>query len=127
MKTTIKTTGTRPLSIRVWLSGAICGRMWMPANMGGLPINATARGPWGFWDKGDSFRDALLSLLTRKGGDFQDSRFTADTVIKMEMTIPSGSPYRWSVRTREFPVAALRDCADLVNPDAYTSDFMGDE
>lgn len=123
MKTTNKHTRTRPTSTCVWLSGAICGHLWMPAVMGGLPINATARGPWGFWDKGDSFRDALLSLLCRKGGDFQDSRFTADTVLKLEMTIPSGSPYRWSVRTREFPLSALKDCADLINPEAYTSDF----
>lgn len=114
-------------TIRAWLSGAICGSMWWPAGqLGAITLNATCRGPWGFVSKGDTFRDALLSLLASKGGDFSGSQFTADTVIRLEMTVPSGKPGRWAVRCRELPVASLPDCANLVNAEAYTSDFLSD-
>lgn len=112
------------VSVRIWLSGAICGRMWWPSGqLGAVLLNATARGPFGFYSAGDSFRDALNSLLCAKGGDFSGSQFTADTVLRLEMTVPSGSAYRYAVRVREIPVASLKDCADLVNAEAYTSDF----
>ncbi len=101
--------------------------MWWPVGqLGALPINATCRGPFGFISKGDSFRDALNSLLMAKGGDFSDSQFTADTAIRVEMTFPE-RPGVWRVRSRELLVSSLRDCADLVNAEAFTSDFLGDE
>ncbi len=97
--------------------------MWWPrGELGALPLNATCRGPFGFISKGDSFRDALLSLLAGKGGDFSGSQFTADTVIRVEMTIPE-QPGVWRVRTRELAIASLPGCADLVNASAFTSDF----
>ena len=59
----------------IWVSGGICGTMWMPAAKAGKPFRQNARSVWGFWNKGDSFRDALNGILTRDGGDFQDARF----------------------------------------------------
>src|SRR5687767_6605036 len=110
-----------------YLSGGICGHMWMPAVMAGKPVQKNLRGPWGIMDRFSepaSFRDALLGLLMEEGGDFQDAAFTADTVIRVERRASDGNgKYRVHVWERE--VAQLH--RDLVNEEAYTSDFFGDE
>jgi hypothetical protein len=118
MKTQFKTTAA-------YISGAICGNLWMAAAMAGKPIKKDLRGTWGFFDKGDTFRDALNSLLMREGGDFQNAEFTADTVIRIERKTPSvGGKYQ--VHSREIEIAKLCDCADLVNREAFVCDFLGD-
>ena len=110
-------------AINAWLSGAICGQMYWPVGqLGSININATCRGPWGFYSKGDSWRDALNSLLMKKGGDFSGSQFTADTVIRFELRVIDG-PGRWHVRVKELAISELPNCADLVNADAMVSDF----
>lgn len=97
----------------------------MPAAMAGLLIKADMRGPWGFYQAGDSFRDALNSLLMRKGGDFQNALFAADTVLRIERrSIESAGRYTVHVWERE--ISELADCADLVNAEAYVSDFISD-
>jgi hypothetical protein len=111
-----------------YLSGGVCGHMWMPNAMAGKPLNKNARGPWGFFDRFTepaSFRDALLSLLSEEGGDFQDAAFTADTVFRIERRRRTDKGYEVHVWERE--VAQLPDCADLVNCEAYTGDFMPED
>lgn len=110
-----------------YLSGGICGHMWMPNAMAGKPLNKDARGAWGFFDRLDqpSFRDALLSLLMAEGGDFQDAAFTADTVFRIERRRQTDKGYEVHVWERE--ISQLPDCADLVNSEAYVSDFMGED
>lgn len=90
-----------------------------------MPLNRNARGFFGFWQKGDSFRDALLSLLNKEGGDFQNALFSADTVIRIERRTKA-SAKSYSVHVWERPIDSLPDCADLVDADAFVSDFMGD-
>jgi hypothetical protein len=110
-----------------YVSGAICGTMWMPAATGGVPFRQSLIGYGGF-DSAEqlSFRDVLLSMLTRNGGDFQDSRFSADTlVVIVRKAFDGNGKYRVHVRERE--VSTLRDCADLVHGDVFVSDFLNDE
>lgn len=97
----------------------------MPQNMCGKLIKKDLRGPWGFFDKGDSFRDALDSLLCREGGDFQNAKFTEDTEIVIERTTPNISgKYQIHVRTRK--ISELKNCADLVNKHRFVVDFLGE-
>lgn len=108
-----------------YISGGICGSMWWPiGRVGGKLVTRDARGHWGFWQKGDSFRDALDSLLMKEGGDFMGAQFTADTVFRIEQREPAAKGYR--VRVWERDVASLPDCADLVS-EHWTGDFMGDD
>lgn len=113
---------TKPIS-NAYVSGAICGNLWWPQTLAGQTLNKSARGPWGFMSKGDSFRDALLSLLMREGGDFRAAQFTADTVLRIEMRFPQSS-YRWITRVKEYTLAQL-GCADLVNSETETFQFCG--
>lgn len=109
-----------------YLSGCICGTMWMPSAMGGKPIRMNMRGVWGFFGKGDTFRESLGSLLMKEGGDFQNSQFTADTVLRVERRTRGGNG-QYTVHVWEREIVDLHDCADLVNKEAFTSDFIGDE
>lgn len=121
METSFRTT-------EAYISGAICGHMWMPAVMGGIPFRQNLRGHWGILDRFTepvSFREAFDHVLMEKGGDFQDSKFTADTcvtIIRRRVTAPG----KYELHVWERELSALKDCADLVNADAYTGDFMGD-
>jgi hypothetical protein len=119
MKKQFKTTA-------VYISGAICGKMWMPSAMAGAPLKMNARGPFGFADKGDSFQEMFGSLLMKKGGDFQRPLFTADTVLCVERRRIS-APGKYEVHVREFPIAKLAHCADLVDAESHTEDFIGEE
>lgn len=93
--------------------------------MAGKLIKKDLRGTWGFFSKGDTFRDALKSLLMREGGDFQNAAFSADTVIRIERkTRNIGGKYE--VHCREIEIAKLCECANLVNQDAFTVDFCGE-
>lgn len=117
-------------STAVWVSGAVCGKLWQwpigDADVAGALVNLDARGPWGFWQHGDSFREALLSALMRHGGDFQDARFTADTVFRVERVYTTSSKVRM-VRVWERAVGDLPDCGDLIAPESYVSDFIAQE
>lgn len=111
-----------------YLSGAICGSMWWPVGqLGGRPINKNLRGPWGIMDRFSepaSFRDALLHLLMEEGGDFSGASFSADTVIRIERRKVE-SPGKYTVHTKELQLDQI-GCEDLVNEEAYNSDFFGD-
>ncbi len=107
-----------------YVSGAICGHMWMPASMAGIPVNLDIRRQIDrFSDPaGTTFRDVLLHMLMEHGGDFQDARFSADTVIRVERrAVDAPGKYRIHVWERE--VAALSDLGDLVHADMCTGDF----
>ena len=108
-----------------YLSGAICGKLWMPSAMAGKPIQKQLRGAWGFFDKGDTFKEALNSLLMKEGGDFQNAQFSADTVIRVERKT-AGSAGRYEVHVREIEIAKLCDCGHLVNQEAFAGDFFNE-
>ena len=111
---------------RVYLQGAICGRMWQPGTRGAIHVSGNARGPGGFMNRVDgrpSFARALARVLTEKGGDFQDPRFTADTVITIDRCRDDG-PGRSSSHVREIPLRTL--CPHLVDETAESVDFQGD-
>lgn len=112
-----------------YLSGGICGSIWWPVGqLCGKPINADMRGAWGIMDRFSeppSFRDALLSLLMRDGGDFQNAQFTADTVIRIERRRVDGAG-KYTVHVKELELSRI-GCSDLVNDEAYTGDFMSEE
>lgn len=109
-------------TVTVSISGAVCGALWWPSGcLAGKSIHKTARGPWGFWQDGDSFRDALLSLLMKEGGDFQSAGFTEDTALILEMRLPAPQGYR--VRIKETPLVRLKDCADLIRKETFAADF----
>lgn len=118
---------SRYTTTAAYVSGALCGRLWMPAVIGGLPYSRDVRGLFArMAPKGATFRDALLSLLAADGGDFQGARFTGDTILRIERRT-HGDGGRYSVHVRERPLAELRGCADLVDPDQSAADFMGED
>lgn len=110
-----------------FLSGAICGNMWMPDVLGGFPHSFNLRSRIGrFSDpRGITFRDMLLHELMERGGDFQNARFTSDTTVRVERVAATG-PGKYTVHVWEREIASLPDCADLVAPDTFASDFFGD-
>ena len=110
-----------------YVSGGICGAMWMPNTDGGKPYRFNLTGYGGFIPREQySFRDVLLSCLTRDGGDFQNPTFTSDTIIRIERRkiIGNGQSH---IHVKEIKVADLRDCDDLVSADAFVGDFLGDD
>jgi len=112
-----------------YISGGICGHLWMPAVMAGKTTRKSLRGPFGIMDRFTepaSLRDALLLLLSEDGGDFQDAAFTADTRIVVIRKRNDG-PGRTTVHVWERELPEISSLSDLVNLDAYTGDFMGEE
>lgn len=108
-----------------YLSGAICGPMWWPVGaLCGKPLRKDLRGIRGFYSKGDTFRDALDSLLMKEGGDFRHAQFTADTVIRIERK-RIDAPGKWSLHVKE--IELVKSAPNLVNEDAYTGDFLGED
>lgn len=111
-----------------YLSGAICGAIWQPGfDNCGIPYRDDLRRRFDrFSDPaGATFRDALLSALMSDGGDFQNPAFTADTVLRVERRSRcEGGKY--AVHVWERLVSDIRDCADLVRPDTFASDYFGD-
>jgi hypothetical protein len=112
-----------------YISGAICGDLWMPAVLGGIPFRANLRGSFGIMDRFTepvNFRDALDLLLSEKGGDFQNAKFSADTRMTVVRRRVDGAG-RYTLHVWERELVELSNCADLVNQEAYTGDFFGDE
>lgn len=111
------------------LVGGICGPIWWPVGaMCGKPLNVDIGrvrdrlcGPGK-----TTLRDILLSVDNAEGGDFQSSKFTADTEIEVRFWDDSKRRYvtRY-VPLLELPAAA--DVADMVNADCLSSDFCGEE
>ena len=112
----------------VYISGGICGHLWMPDAPAGKPFRADVRPVIDrFSDpRGVTFREVLLHMLMENGGDFQDATFTADTVLRIERRRVT-APGQYTVHVRERTIDQLADCADLVESEAYTGDFLGDE
>ena len=120
-------TNDRFKTTEAYLSGGICGTMWMPAVVGGFPHKVSLRGHGGIMDAYSetvTFAEALDGELTRKGGDFQNAKFTADTeiVIIRRRILGNG---RYELHTRTLDLARI--APDLVDADTYTSDVMGED
>ncbi len=109
----------------LYISGAICGNLWMPCAKAGILVKKDIRGPWGFFAKGDTFENALDSFLMREGGDFRNAKFTADTVLRIERRSIQGAG-QYTVHVWEREISQLKDCADLVDAESYVSDFLND-
>ena len=108
----------------IYLSGAICGDLWM-GGLAGTPHNIDLQRERNRCGEQPSIRDLLLLVLAERGGDFQGAEFAADTVIRIERrNVQAPGVYTMHIRERE--LANLPDCADLVNMNAYSSDFFGD-
>ncbi len=109
------------------IQGALCGHIWMPQVKATVAISEDLHARFNrFSDKsGATFRDALLSTLNEKGGDFQSAQFTADTslVITRCKFIGGNRSTRFETRIREIPISELPDCADLVHAETYSYDF----
>ncbi len=115
MKNSFKTTA-------IYISGAICGKMWMPASQGAILFRKDLKKGSCYREKRDSFREILNGLLGRYGGDFQNAAFTSDTVLRIERRCIE-SPGKYSVHVFERTIAELKDCQDLTNEDCTASDF----
>ena len=109
-----------------YLSGAICGPMWMGPKAG-LPLQVDVRRTTALFVNGDgSFREFLDHVACERGGDFRHARFTADTVIRIERRAVD-APGKYRVHVKEIELGKLPGCADYVDEEAYSSDFMGEE
>ena len=112
-----------------YISGGICGETWMPRAFAGSSMRKDARGPFGFFDRFSepaTFRDALQLVLSENGGDFRGAAFTADTVFRIERRRITGNG-QYELHVWERPIVAIPDCADLVNAECFTGDFMGED
>jgi hypothetical protein len=129
MSQTITVHGVGFKTTEAYISGGICGDLWMPSTLAGKPFRKSLRGPWGIMDRFPepvTFREALDCLLMEDGGDFRSAQYTADTritVIRRKIT----GPGKYELHVWERELMDLPACADLVNTEAYTGDFMGDE
>jgi hypothetical protein len=98
--------------------------------MAGKSFKQSLRGVWGFMERDrqnpESFRDALDRLLFKEGGDFQDARFTADTVLRVERRTVIDEKGKYAVHVFERELIELWNCRDLVNESCYVSDFLGE-
>jgi len=68
--------------------------------------------------------DVVDLIVMENGGDFQDAKLTADSLIIFEFRKPTNTGYEYHVR--EFEVSECPSLATYVNPDAYVSDFISD-
>ncbi len=109
-----------------YLSGGICGSLWMPSAEAGTPINADLRPIINRFSETArvTFEEILDSILMANGGDFQNPQFTADTVIRIERRRVEG-PGKYSVHVKEIEVCNI--LPGMVNEEFYTSDFFGDD
>lgn len=110
-----------------YLSGSICGPIWWPSGaICGKPLRVNLRGCFDRFSEPASFRDVLESVLMHEGGDFQSARFSADTeLVFLRKTRSGNSTHQIRVRARE--LVNLPQFSDLVDPEHFTSDFMGGE
>lgn len=107
-----------------YVSGGICGRMWWPQVMGGKPIRDNLQSRIKRFTEPATFQDTLNSLLNEDGGDFQDARFTEDTVIRIERVWVRENGYR-NVHVKEIPVAKIDP--DFVHEGMLVCDFFGED
>lgn len=109
-------------TVSVNLNGGFCGNNWMPGCDCRLSVSDDLVSRFGRITGGRvSFRDALLSLLNERGGDFQAPSFTADTVITFKRSNGKFKHYR------EIEILNLPDCDDLINPEAFTFDYSNED
>lgn len=109
------------------VTGGICGKIWMPETLAGMPCHFDAKRERArFSEPKASFREILLHYLTENGGDFQNARFTFDTAVVVISRTRASDGQRSRVRTRHYLVTSLPDCADLVAENEL-AEFMGDD
>jgi len=122
-----QTTPERFRTIQASVIGGICGHMWWPQSKAGLPFRGDLRAQINRFSDSSraTFRDVLLHMLMEKGGDFQHSRFTADTLIRVQRERVEGRG-RSSTHVREIALSELPDCADLVDEESFLTDFLGE-
>ena len=116
-------------TVAAYVSGGICGAIWWPVGevCGKLhEFDCRDRLDRFSDSRGATFRDMLLSELTERGGDFQNARFTADTVIRVERRAIQG-PGKYTMHIWERELSALPDCADLVDAEHFVCDFMSED
>ena len=108
-----------------YLSGGICGSLWM-SGLAGTCINKNLRPVINRFSETArvTFDEMLEHILMENGGDFQNPQFTADTVIRIGRRRVEG-PGKYSVHVKEIEVAELLPA--MVNDECYASDFFGDD
>jgi len=122
----IKTNELKFKTTAAYISGGMCGQLWM-GGLAGYPTQHDVRAQIKrFSEKaGTTFEDVVSHILMEKGGDFQNAQFTADTVLRVERIAWNGTMKHIHVYERE--LAVLPGCADYINTEAYVCDFMGYE
>lgn len=111
-----------------FISGAIGGRMWAPPVKAGRLHQANVRQIINrFADSARAtFRNVLESDLAAHGGDFQNARYSADTVLRVERQRVNGNG-GYHVHVYERLLSTLPGCADYVDAEANAADFFKEE
>lgn len=109
------------------VTGAICGKIWWPQGaVCGKGFSETiSHNQQCFnkkWDKGDTLRDCLLSILTNMGGDFQNAQFTTDSEVEFTANVVTRKGAR-TVLSRVYAIGELPGCGDLADSEYFASDF----
>ena len=103
------------------LRGGITGDMWM-GGKGWIShserLSRNEHEPFAAHLEG--LRETLNSILMRHGGDFNGSRFTADTVV--EITAHRGNAHHRTTHTHMLELVDCPSVADMVDAETYTWD-----
>lgn len=107
-----------------YLTGAICGPIWWPVGAKcGKPLRVDLSRHFKRFSEPATFRDVLESILMHEGGDFQSAKFSADTEIVI-LRKTSIKPYVYQTKARVRELINLPEFADLVDSDAWATDFF---
>lgn len=104
-----------------YVSGAICGDLWMPQTLAGKPVKIDLEREMKRFNSPATFRDVLLSILMEQGGDFLNAEFSEDSIIRIERTTDRRAG-TYSVHVKEIPISRIEP--DLVREDVLASDFF---
>ena len=112
--------------MEIRLSGAICGHMWMPETMAGLPITASITSERRRTAADSTIAAVINLILAENGGDFQDAAFAADTLIIFEYRKPlENGRIGYTYHRREYELQNCPSLSDYVTQDNWhVADFL---
>lgn len=113
----------------VKLIGGLTGKIWWPVGAQcGFPIRIDLKEEAQRFSEKPTLRELVLHLFRERGGDFQSTELTADTVIVVSRceVRQEGSKRVTTHVCREWPITAFKSIKDCVNSEVYSTDFCDD-
>lgn len=106
----------------ITLYGGVTGNLWMPSHVRGCKrLRVNLENERARLTGKPTIRQLLLYLLMEHGGDFQNAKFTCDTVVQFVRTKQEGR--RTVKRIREVDLDKFKDVSDLIAEGVFEGDF----